>query len=354
MHPRGVCRRVLKLRGAWEGPLGESCCCQPDSGNPTVRDERGACGNVSYGGTRIPPHNRKGACRKLSTYGCARRISTRRENVVFSSRRDGVDNLYRKAVDGTGVVERLSESANRHYRLTFTPDGSRLVLLELSAKPRSLDLAVLTLDGEPAVEPLLDTDFVLDNAHLSPDGRWLAHESNASGSYEIYVRPFPNVDSGRWQISTDGGRYSLWGPDGHELFFKIPGGDLWRVEIGTESELRAGNPESLIEGGSYYVGRPDRSFEIRFEGRSVEAYRVAVLESIRCRIEHTRSAKPELFRRSSHGVSHVSDELRNSIEYVLITLTCLRGHPNTTQGFGDGVFFQEISTKDNTLNLCPA
>ena len=77
MHPRGVCRWVLKPPDVWEGPPGKCRCCQPDSGNPTVRDERGACGNVSYGGTRIPPHNRKGASRKLSTYGCARRISTR-------------------------------------------------------------------------------------------------------------------------------------------------------------------------------------------------------------------------------------------------------------------------------------
>ncbi len=48
---------------------------EPDSGNPTVRDRREAYGNVGYGGTRNPPHNRKGACRSLSTYGCAHRIS---------------------------------------------------------------------------------------------------------------------------------------------------------------------------------------------------------------------------------------------------------------------------------------
>jgi hypothetical protein len=54
MPPRGVCRRVLEPRAVWEGPLGTSCCCQPDSGNPTVRDERGAHGDVDYGGIRNP------------------------------------------------------------------------------------------------------------------------------------------------------------------------------------------------------------------------------------------------------------------------------------------------------------
>jgi len=54
MYPRGVRRRVLKPRDVWEGPLRKCCCCQPDSGNPTVRDERGAHGNVDHGGTRNP------------------------------------------------------------------------------------------------------------------------------------------------------------------------------------------------------------------------------------------------------------------------------------------------------------
>ena len=54
MRSRGACRRVLKPRAAWEGPLGTSCCYQSDPGNPTVRDERGAHGNVNYGGIRNP------------------------------------------------------------------------------------------------------------------------------------------------------------------------------------------------------------------------------------------------------------------------------------------------------------
>ena len=58
-HPRGVYEQAFKPRDGWEGPLGIGCCCQPDSGKPTVRDERGACGNVSYGGTRHPPRRSK-------------------------------------------------------------------------------------------------------------------------------------------------------------------------------------------------------------------------------------------------------------------------------------------------------
>jgi serine/threonine-protein kinase len=191
------------------------------------------------------------------------------QNVVFSSDRNGAMNLYRKAVDGTGAVERLSESTNSHDAHTFTPDGSRLVLLEL-LEPAKFTLAVLTLDGEPAVEPLLDTGSFVDDAHLSPDGRWLAYESSESGGgfedREIYVRPFPSLDGG-WQISSGGGVSALWGPDGHELFFVNPARELMRVAIDTEPAFRHGNPESMFDVGSYDVTASDRLFDISPDGR---------------------------------------------------------------------------------------
>jgi len=59
MDSRGGCERALKFRDKWEGSSGKCCCCQPDSGNPTVRDERGAYGNVGDGGTMNPLHKPK-------------------------------------------------------------------------------------------------------------------------------------------------------------------------------------------------------------------------------------------------------------------------------------------------------
>ena len=188
------------------------------------------------------------------------------QNVVFSSDRNGGMNLYLKAVDGTGVVERLTESANNHSPNAFTPDGSRLVFLDVSRHFQSFEFSTLTLNDEPAVSPLLNTDFRLDDAHLSPDGRWLAYESSASGVDEIYVRPFPNVDEGRWQISTGGGDKALWGPDGHELFFKTPAGEMMRVETDTEP-FRPGNPERLFDVGSYFSESFERSFDISPDGQ---------------------------------------------------------------------------------------
>ena len=66
---------------------------------------------------------------------------------------------------------------------------------------------------------LLETSFVEQNAELSPDGRWLAYQSNESGRDEVYMRPFPNLEAGRWLVSTNGGTTPLWARSGEELFY---------------------------------------------------------------------------------------------------------------------------------------
>ena len=123
---------------------------------------------------------------------------------MFSSERDGEENLYWRSADGTGVVERLTNSAYEHDPNSVTPDGERLIFTENVTG--NDDLYMLTLDDERSIEPLLVTEFSEANGVVSPDGRWLAYQSNDSGQVEIYVRPFPNVDEGRWPVSTAGGR----------------------------------------------------------------------------------------------------------------------------------------------------
>ena len=135
------------------------------------------------------------------------------QRIVFSSQQEGGTHLFWQAADGTGVVELLAESANSQFPTSFSPDGARLVFADSAS-----DIAVLTLADERQMAPLIQTTFIERNGEISPDGRWLAYQSNESGQEEIYVRPFPDVDAGRWPVSTGGGSRPLWARSGEELF----------------------------------------------------------------------------------------------------------------------------------------
>ena len=101
--------------------------------------------------------------------------------------------------------------------------------------------------------PLLQTKFDERNGIVSPDGRWLAYESNSSGSSEIYVRPFPNVGGGERQVSTAGGRQPLWSRSGKELFYVGPDRALLRVPVeASGATWNAGTPMKLLEGRYCY------------------------------------------------------------------------------------------------------
>ena len=188
------------------------------------------------------------------------------QQVVFSSGRGGEAsyNIFLKAADGTGAVEALTDSSVDHWPHAFSPDGTHLVFSE-GARGGDRDLAMLSMkDGREAVR-LLATEFRESNAEISPDGRWLAYQSDASGQNEIYVRPFPGVDEGRWQISTGGGSYPLWGPDGRELFYRDGASNVVAVPLRQGPSFQPGTPELVIEGG-YYQSIFGRSYDISPDG----------------------------------------------------------------------------------------
>ena len=170
------------------------------------------------------------------------------QRVVFSSNREGgVYNLFWKAADGTGRVERLTTSPNRQYPSSFSPDGKSLVFGEYKGGSGA-DIHLLSMEGEHTSQPLIQTEFDEGFPRTSPDGRWIAYHSSESGQFEVYVRPFPNVEDGKSVISTDGGVHPVWGPDGRELFYRsVPGGkDMMVVRVDTEPIFAAGTPKLLF------------------------------------------------------------------------------------------------------------
>ena len=117
--------------------------------------------------------------------------------------------------------------------------------------------------------PLLQTKFEELNGIVSPDGRWLAYESDSPGRREIYVRPFPNVGGGQWQVSTAGGTRPLWARSGKELFYVGPDGALLRVPVeASGATWNAGTPTKLLE-GRYFTGgvSTGRTYDVSPDGQ---------------------------------------------------------------------------------------
>jgi serine/threonine-protein kinase len=126
--------------------------------------------------------------------------------------------------DGSGKPQPLTQSKSRQLPYSFTPDGKRLAFYELSPQTQN-DIWTVPLESDGAElragkpEPYLQTPFDERHPTFSPDGRWLAYDSNESGSYQVYVRAFPDK-GGKWQISNSGGVYPVWSRNGRELFFR--------------------------------------------------------------------------------------------------------------------------------------
>ena len=134
------------------------------------------------------------------------------QRVTYSSNGD----VYWRPADGSAAAERLFARNGAQYAQQWTRDGQVLVFREEHPTNRS-DIWILPRTGDP--RPLIATSAHELSASLSPDERWLAYQSNESGRQEIYVRPFPNVDDGKWTVSTRGGLSPVWSPTGRELFY---------------------------------------------------------------------------------------------------------------------------------------
>jgi Tol biopolymer transport system component len=185
--------------------------------------------------------------------------------IAFRSNRDGAFNLFWRPADGTGTEERLTTSANSQVATVFSPDGMRLILHELrsSASP---GIMTMELKGSRDVTPLVQTQFQEYYADISPDGRWIVYQYLESDPSQIIVRPFPNVQEGRWQVSTSGGRHPVWAPNGRELFYLDIEGRLTAVDIDTTGGFRASAPRTILE-RTYFEPIGMRSYDVSPDGQ---------------------------------------------------------------------------------------
>ena len=99
-------------------------------------------------------------------------------------------------------------------------------------------------------------------ATLSPDGRFIAYQSDESGRDEIYVRPFPRADDGRWQLSTAGGGEAVWSHGGREIFFRAPSGEMMTVPVATAPSFSSGTPRALFAATRYAKSPGNRAYDV--------------------------------------------------------------------------------------------
>jgi Tol biopolymer transport system component len=164
----------------------------------------------------------------------------------FSSPLAGQLNIYEQSADGTGKASRLVVSEHPDWASSWSTDGQHLVFHRGQGQGTDIWYLHRKSDGEAQEHPFVKTEFDELSAMLSPDGRYLAFESNKSGEYEVYVRPFPSGDR-EWQVSTAGGRQPRWRGDGRELFYVTNALQLFAVTIERSPEFRAGTPKRLFQ-----------------------------------------------------------------------------------------------------------
>jgi serine/threonine-protein kinase len=178
-------------------------------------------------------------------------------NVTFLSDRNGNHDVWSKPANGTRDAELLLDIEQDIATVHWSPDGEwLLVRTSTGSGPEDVRTVLAFRPGTDSVPaPLLVAeDYNHISPAISPDGRWLAYASNETGRFEIYVRPFPDVSAGRWQVSIDGGRTPKWAHSGRELFFQDPDENMMVVEVEADAEFRSTPPLRLFAAVNPWLG----------------------------------------------------------------------------------------------------
>ena len=185
--------------------------------------------------------------------------------VLFTSALPDGFGLFRRAADGTGQAEPLT-ATNRTMGVAGAWGNPDALVVGQDA-----DLYLLPLDGGRALEPLLATEFRDSFPAVSPDGRWIAYQSNETGRPAVFVRPFPNVGDGKWQVSEGSGFSPIWSTDGRELFYiatSPTGRAMMAVEYAGDPAFAPSRPTSVFALPSHVSLRgASRQWDVTSDGR---------------------------------------------------------------------------------------
>jgi serine/threonine-protein kinase len=169
------------------------------------------------------------------------------KNVVFISERGGKARIWQQPADGSGPAEMLYEPEVEPFEALVSPDAKWLIVRTAPGAKYSRDLLAVPMSGEKTVNVLVTSPYTESLPRLSPDGKWLAYQSNETDRFEIYVRPFPGSGA-RVQVSDDGGTEPIWGKDGRSLYYRGPVGEVVKVAVTTGNDFSIGAREVALSG----------------------------------------------------------------------------------------------------------
>jgi serine/threonine-protein kinase len=188
--------------------------------------------------------------------------------IVFTSDRPEGSGLFWQEVDAAADPKPLIEPGTLplQFATAATPDGTRLVL---RATANGNDLMLFTLSGEPRMQPLVTSQFSENNADISPDGHWIAYESNRSNRDDVYVRPFPDREATQVLVSPGGGSEPVWSRTTNELFYRNPAGGIMAVTFRGGATWSASTPIEIVK-NAYYTGEQGldlRTYDVSADGK---------------------------------------------------------------------------------------
>ena len=182
------------------------------------------------------------------------------KRIIYDSNDGTGVRILRRSADGTGSAEVVSTDSG--FPNVVTADGRMLIYHSVARVAM-----VLPLESGGRSRPLLpDVGAQTSDVEISPNGRWMAYESNESGRFEVKVRPFPGATDGQWQISSGGGHHPLWSRDGGQLFFIAADGMMMAVPVQTGPTFTHGRAVPLFPAGHYHVNVA-RNYEVSPDGK---------------------------------------------------------------------------------------
>ena len=176
--------------------------------------------------------------------------------------------VYTRPADGSGQDQLLARLDRLIQEAEWSHDGHWIVVRTDNGQAGAGDLVAVPVIGGGAPVPVAASPFTELHPAVSPDVRWLAYTSNESGINEVYVRPFPDAQGGRWQISNGGGSEPRWSRDGRELYYMDGDRRLNAVQVRAVRTFEAGGRTSLFDASNFVVGGFHQSYEVTPDGRA--------------------------------------------------------------------------------------